>query len=242
MIQDLERSRGSGYWLIQKAKQKKAVQPPCLMKKTLLALILVSVATIGRAAEGPFPDATEGHETLSATGKPEMVTESPTGQYSVVARCPSEFTGSAEYKVCEAGVHTVLRFRDKSKPDATLAVQIPDTFLGQSRYFFSPDDRWIIRSQHLGAGTNDLTLYSIASDGKVSRVALSKLVFDCAFAGLRCRRDKYRHLQIGFMSWDLGSGLVHLNADATPLNEHACPEIEQEVVYDLKKHKTRRAE
>ena len=205
-----------------------------------IGILLLASATVGWGAEGPFPDATEGHEIVGAGGKPELVTESSTGEYSVVTRCPSEFTGSADYKACEAGVVTVLRFRDKSKPDATLAVQFPDTFLKQSRYFFSPDDRWIIRSQHLGAGTNELALYGVGSDGKVSRVALSKSVFDCAFAGVRCRRDKYRHLQIEFMSWDLGSGVVHLNADATP-NANGCPEVEQEVMYDLKKHRATRS-
>ena len=211
------------------------------MKTTSLTLIFVGVAAIGHAAEGPFPDGIEGHETLGATGKAEWVTESPTGQFSIVATCPSEFTGSGKYKVCDAGLLTVLHFRDKSKPDATLAVQTPDTVFGQSRYFFSPDDHWIIRSQHLGAGANDLTLYSIAADGKVGRIAINKAVFDCAFAGSRCRQNKYGHMQIEFMSWDPGLDLVHLNADATPLNAAACPEIEKEVVYDLKQHKATRA-
>ncbi len=119
--------------------------------------------------------------------------------------------------------------------DATLAVDFPDHFLGQSRYFFSPDERWIIRSQHIGSGVNDLTLYGVAPNGQVGRVELNKLAFDCVFTGLHCSQKEYRHMQVEFMSWDLVSGLVRLNADATPTDEDACPQIEREVVYDLKK-------
>jgi hypothetical protein len=209
------------------------------MKKILLMLIVGSIATTGWVAEGPFPEGTTGHETVSAAGKPERVIESPSGQYSIITTCRSEFTGSPEYRSCDAGLHTVLHFRDKSKPDATLAVDIPDNVLGQSRYFFSADERWIIRSQHIGAGVNDVTLYSVAPNGKVGRVELNKLAFDCAFTGLHCSQDQYRHMQVEFMSWDLGSGLIHLNADATPNDEHACPQIEREIVYDVKKHKMR---
>jgi hypothetical protein len=209
------------------------------MKEMLFTLILCSIATAGWAADGPFPEGTTGHETVSAAGKPERIVESPSGQYSIITSCRSEFTGPAEYRRCDAGLHTTLHFRDKSKPDATLAVDFPDTILGQSRYFFSPDERWIIRSQHIGAGVNDLTLYSVASNGKVGRVELNKLAFDYAFTGVHCSQDQYRHMQVEFMSWDLVAGLVHLNADATPNDKDACPQIDREVVYDLKKHRMR---
>lgn len=142
--------------------------------------------SLSQAADATFPDGTVGREILSDTGKPEMVTESPSGQYSIITSCRSEFTGTGEYRSCDAGLHTVLHFRDKSKPEATLAVDFPDTSLGQSRYFFSPDERWIIRDQHVGAGTNNLTLYAVNPNGIVSSVDIYKLAFDFIFTRSRC--------------------------------------------------------
>jgi hypothetical protein len=180
-----------------------------------------------------------GYEAVDAAGKPERIIESPSGKYNIITRCRSEFTGSPEYRQCDAGLDTVLQLRDKSKPDTKLPVGFPDHFLQQSRYFFSPDERWIIRDQHVGAGTNALTLYDVNSNGKINSVDIYRLAFNFVFSPSRCSENKYRHMMVHFESWDLASGSIHLNVDATTLDEHACPQIDREVIYDLKKHMVR---
>jgi hypothetical protein len=204
----------------------------------VFATFFCGIAFCCRAADDSFPDGMTGYEAVDAAGKPERIMESPSGKYNLITRCRSEFTGPLEYRRCDAGLDTVLHFRDKSKPDAKLpVVDFPDHFLQQSRYFFSPDERWIIRDQHVGAGTNHLTLYEINPNGKINSVDIYNLVFDFVFNHSRCSENKYGHMMVHFESWDLASGSIHLNVDAQTLDEHACPQIDREVVYDLKKRR-----
>jgi len=107
---------------------------------------------------------------------------------------------------------TVLHFHDKSKPDVNLTLtegEFTDfAYRAFARYFISPDDRWILRIQHLGGGTNEAFLYSVAPDGRVRRREISNPVFDRI--GKSSHRSINGRTQIELASWDIPSGSVHL--------------------------------
>lgn len=152
-------------------------------------------------------------------------------------------------------MNDILRFENKSKPDAILKGPTKaDTFGPQWRgivnlgcgtqYFISPDEQWIIRDQKVGAGCNALILYRVEPNGRVERFALNRLAFDC----IGLAPNHYGHLGVAFVSWDIPSGLVHLEVganqgmrwstkqEAIP-DANAYPDIERPVTYDLNKHR-----
>jgi hypothetical protein len=180
--------------------------------------------------------------------KPD-ITKAPSGQYSIVQ------------SVVDQGVKTVLHFRDKSKPDVILKTPPPgiNNYLAKakfwpglgnllrklgSEYFISPDERWIIRDEHLAAGCNILVLYEIMPDGQVRVLLLNQFAFDCIGFAF----GHYGHLDVEFVSWDIPSGLVHLEVGANQgmrsstkqqgiPDTDAYPDIDRKVAYDLQKHR-----
>jgi hypothetical protein len=166
-------------------------------------------------------------------GQPDTVTNAPSGQYSIVQHDVSN-------SECGTCFDTVLHFRDKSKPDVNLTLrggQLDDTaYRAFARYFISPDERWILRIQHLGGGTNDAFLYSVAPNGRVRRREISSPVFDCI--GTSLHRSINGRTQIELGSWDIPSGLVQLEASYEPLrNGVQQPWLAFNVTYNLKNTK-----
>jgi hypothetical protein len=177
------------------------------------------------------------------------ITSAPSGQYSIVQN-----PGSGAY-IDGWDENNVLRFRDKSKPDVILkAPTAVDAFGPHSRgvvnlgmyanYFISPDEQWIIRDQKVGAGCNVLILYRVEPNGRVQRFVLNLPAFHC----IGLAPDHYGHLGVQFVSWDIPSGLVHLEVGANQgfrwsakqqaiPDANAYPDIDRPVTYDLKKHK-----
>jgi hypothetical protein len=174
------------------------------------------------------------------------ITEAPSGQYKIVQR-----TGK------DGGVdeNNVLRFRDKSKPAVILkAPTALDVWGPHSRgvvnlgiganYFISPDEQWIIRDQKVGAGCNVLILYRVEQNGRVQRFVLNLPAFHC----IGLAPDHYGHLGVQFVSWDMPSGLVHLEVGANQgfrgsakqqaiPDAKAYPDIDGSVTYDVKNHR-----
>jgi len=179
-----------------------------------------------------------------------LITSAPSGQYSIVQNLNSDanINGYDE--------NNVLRFRDKSKPDVILkAPTAVDAWGPHSRgvvnlvyaadYVLSPDEQWIIRDQKVGAGCNVLILYRVEPNGRVQRFVLNRLAFDC----IGLAPDHYGHMGVQFVSWDIPSGVVHLEVGATQggrwssarqallPDKNAYPDIDRPVTYDLKKHR-----
>jgi hypothetical protein len=166
-------------------------------------------------------------------GQPHTITSAPSGQYRIIQHDVST-------SECGACFDTVLRFHDKSKPDVNLTLTegefVDFAFRALARYFISPDERWILRIQHLGGGTNDVFLYSVAPNGRVRRQEISSPVFDCI--GDTLHRPINGRTSIELASWDIPSGLVHLEASYEPLkNGVQQPWLAFNVTYNLKNTK-----
>ena len=106
-------------------------------------------------------------------------------------------------------------------------------FRAFARYFISPDERWILRIQHLGGGTNEVFVYSVASNSPVRRREIGSPVFDCI--GNSLHRSINGRTQIELAAWDIPSGSVHLEASYEPLkNGVQQPWLNFNVTYNLK--------
>jgi hypothetical protein len=166
-------------------------------------------------------------------GQPDTITNAPSGQYSII----QHYVSTSD---CESCLDTVLHFRDKSKPDVNLTLtggQFDNTaYRAFARYFISPDERWILRIQHLGGGTNEAFLYSVAPNGRVRRREISSPVFDRI--GNTLHRPINGRTQIELASWDIAAGSVHLEASYEPLkNDVQQPWLGFNVTYNLKNTK-----
>jgi hypothetical protein len=166
-------------------------------------------------------------------GQPDTITNAPSGEYSIIQHDVST-------SECGACFDTVLHFHDKSKPDVNLTLtegEFSDfAYRAFARYFISPDDRWILRIQHLGGGTNEAFLYSVAPNGRVRRREISNPVFDRI--GDSLHRSINGRTQIELASWDIPSGSVHLEASYEPLkNGVQQPWLNFNVTYNLKNTK-----
>lgn len=172
-------------------------------------------------------------EFQAFAGQPDTITTAPSGQYSIIQHDVST-------SECGACFDTVLHFNDKSKPDVNLTLtegEFSDfAFRSWSRYFISPDERWILRIQHLGGGTNEAFLYSVAPNGRVRRREISSPVFDRIGTSLHRSINGRTQIQLG--SWDTPSGLVHLEASYEPRrNGVQQPWLDFNVTYNLKNTK-----
>ena len=188
---------------------------------------------------------------IAFADEPEpVITSAPSGQYSIIQNL-----GSGAY-INGYDENNVLRFRDKSKREVILkAPSAFDTWGPHSRgvvnlgmaafYFISPDEQWIIRDQKVGAGCSVLILYRVEPNGRIQRFVLNRLAFDC----IGLAPDHYGHMGVQFVSWDIPSGVVHLEVGANQggrwsstkqaliSDKDAYPDIDgRPVTYDLKKH------
>jgi hypothetical protein len=162
-------------------------------------------------------------------GAADIITNAPSGQYTIIQHDVST-------SECGACFDTVLHFSDKSKPDVNLTLKEGEfsdfAFRAGARYFISPDGRWILRIQHLGGGTNDAFLYSVASTGHVRRREISSPVFDRIGTSLHCSINGRTQIELG--SWDVPSDLVHLEASYEPRrNGVQQPWVTFDVAYTL---------
>jgi hypothetical protein len=109
-------------------------------------------------------------------------------------------------------------------------------FRAFARYFISPDERWILRIQHLGGGTNEAFLYSVAPNGRVRRREIGSYVFDGIGDSLHSSING--RTQIELVSWDIPSSSVHLEASYEPCkNDVQQPWLNFDVIYNLKNAK-----
>jgi hypothetical protein len=164
-----------------------------------------------------------------------VVTRAPSGRYSIIQRVDkyNSTYDSASPTVWSAVVH----FADKTIPDATLAAY-PEEYNAPADYSISPDERWIIRHQHLGGGVGDLFLYRVDENGQIWRLqeSLISLALDAVFARLHTSLDNYRKASGKFESWDIPAGLIHLSVWGMPKDGTRGPV--GYVGYDFKKHRT----
>lgn len=165
--------------------------------------------------------------------QPDTITNAPSGQYSIIQHDVSTSD-------CETCFDTVLHFRNESKPDVNLTLtkgEFSDfAFRALARYFISPDERWVLRIQHLGGGTNDAFLYSVAPDGRVRRREISSPIFDRIGDSLHDSINGRTHIELA--SWDIPSGAVHLEASYEPRkNDVQQPWLDFNVTYSLKNAK-----
>ncbi len=166
-------------------------------------------------------------------GAADIITNGPGGQYSIVQHDVST-------SECEGCFDTVLHFSDKSKSDVNLTLKEGEfsdfAFRAAARYFISPDERWILRIQHLGGGANDAFLYSVTPTGQVRRREISSSVFDRI--GTSLHRSINGRTQIELRSWDIPSDLVHLEASyESRRNGVQQPWLTFDVSYNLMNHK-----
>lgn len=168
-------------------------------------------------------------------GPGEYVDKAPSGEYSIVQRYiePKDPQDNQDFGAWEA----ILHFADKSKSDATLAAN-PDRYLWPADYRMSPDEHWILRLQKTGSGENSALLYHVDSNGQVWRLEqhLDDLAFALVTAGSHLSRSDYYHIGVSLVSWDIGSGLLHLKIRASA-EDRANPSIDRKVAYDLRKNK-----
>src|SRR5205807_3838890 len=96
--------------------------------------------------------------TAAEEGPKQYIDKAPSGRYSVVQRYvePKDKENNLDFGAWEA----VLRFSDKTKPDATLATD-PDRYYWPAHYLISPDEQWILRLQKTGSGEISALLYHV---------------------------------------------------------------------------------
>ena len=159
------------------------------------------------------------------------VTNAPSGSYLIEQRYIEEQSGE-DVGHWEA----ILRFSDRSKPDATLAAD-PDRYLWPATYLISPDEKWILRLQKTGSGENCALLYRVDLNGSVWRLEqhLDDLAFVVSTAGSRFSRSDFYHVTLTLVSWDMEKGLLHLRIRATA-EDKGNASLDRKVVYDLRKH------
>lgn len=168
--------------------------------------------------------------TFGRAAQPDKTTTSPLGSFTIT----EHFVSSDPY----AGWRVTVHFRDKSKPNAVLA-DLPEWYDSFAAYHISPDEHWILRDQHIGAGVNALFLYRLDSSGEVWRLQneLNDLAFTILFAQSHRKLDDYRHPSSEFVAWDVPSGTLRFKVFATSSDTHAYPSIERVVIYRLHEHR-----
>jgi hypothetical protein len=168
--------------------------------------------------------------SLARAAQPDKTTTSPSGSFSIVEHFVTEDPYS--------GWRVTLHFRDKSKPDAELA-DLPEWYDAFATYYISPDEHWILRDQHIGAGVNALFLYRVDPSGEVWRLQneLNELAFAALFEQSHRKLDDYRHPASEFVAWDIPSGAIRFKVFATSNDPHTYPSIERGVSYRLREHK-----
>jgi hypothetical protein len=156
-----------------------------------------------------------------------IITKAPSGQYSLI-----QTQANPPLKSCEEGVacyQTTVHFQDKSKPDTVL----PEVGLSEhvayqaaADYIISPDERWIVRDQHIFAGWNILVLYKVEPDGGIREVTskLRDLGLKCVLGDLRRTKKgwaniavkDFDHISGENVSWNSTSDVVHFEVFARP--------------------------
>jgi len=161
--------------------------------------------------------------------QPDKSTTSPSGSFTIVEHFVTKDPFS--------GWRVTLHFRDKSKPDAELA-DLPEWYDAFATYYISPDEHWILRDQHIGAGVNALFFYRVDPSGAVWRLQdeLNGLALAALFAQSHRKLEDYRHPNGEFVAWDIRSGAVRFKVFATSSDPHAYPSIERTVTYTLQEH------
>ncbi len=168
------------------------------------------------------------HENIGPGGNEDetITTKAPSGQYSLI-----QTQAHPPLKSCEDGpcYQTTVHFQDKSKPDRVLPeVGLSEhvSYQAAADYVISPDDRWIVRDQHIFAGWNILVLYKVEPDGRVREVEshLRDLGLKCVLADLRRTKKGWAnvslkdffHLSGENLSWNSTSDVVHFEVFARP--------------------------
>jgi hypothetical protein len=109
------------------------------------------------------------HENIGPGGNEKtIITKASSGQYSLI-----QTQDHPPLKSCDEGwacYQTTIHFQDKSKPDRILPeVGLSEhvSYQAAADYIISPDERWIVRDQHIFAGWNILVPLVAFFAGKV---------------------------------------------------------------------------
>jgi hypothetical protein len=122
-----------------------------------------------------------------------------------------------------------MHFQDKSKQDRILSeVGLSEgvSYQAAANYLISPDERWIVRDQHIFAGWNILVLYKVEPNGRIRQVEsnLRDLGLKCLLADLRRTKKgwanisvkDFDHISGENVSWNSTSDVVHFEVFARP--------------------------
>lgn len=149
----------------------------------------------------------------------------------VVSESPGKtFVIRAKY---EDGEHLTEKIRFK---DPDLAEVEIEAFSWRGDYYFSPDDRWILRIQKVGVGQNEAMLYRVERNGRVSSVAgFDRDLWLASDKVSRLKRSQLFHTATYQATWSKDSKSVEIRIGGSN-NAVSGDGIQSLVTYDTTRH------